>query len=96
MISGHVHSYERFLREGKTYIVAGGGGGPRAPLAEGRRRRHADDLFSGGAVRAFHYLRFRPEEPGLEVEVRGIEKDGSGFEAIDRFRLAWPPAGSGA
>ena len=95
MISGHVHSYERFLRNGKTFLVAGGGGGPRTPLAEGRRRRHADDLFSGGALRAFHYLWFRPEASGLEVEVRGIEKDSTDFETIDRFSLPWPPAGSG-
>src|SRR4029450_789587 len=50
MVSGHVHHYERYVREGKTFLVAGGGGGPRAPLAEGARRRHADDLFSGGRL----------------------------------------------
>ena len=90
MISGHVHNYERFLRDGKTFLVAGGGGGPRAPLIEGARRRHADDLFPGGRIRAFHYLRFRPAGPALEVEVRGLEKDGSGFDTMERFELAGP------
>jgi len=94
MVSGHVHSYERFSRDGKAFLVAGGGGGPRAPLAEGRRRRHADDLFDGGSLRAFHYLRFRPDAAGLDVEARGIEKDGAGFESMDRFVLAWPPPGA--
>jgi len=32
MISGHVHSYERFHKHGKLFVVSGGGGGPRAPL----------------------------------------------------------------
>src|SRR5206468_5236829 len=32
MLSGHAHSYERFSRGGKTYVVTGGGGGPRAAL----------------------------------------------------------------
>ena len=32
---------ERFVRDGKTFLVAGGGGGPRAALREGARRRHA-------------------------------------------------------
>eukprot|EP01102_Stenamoeba_stenopodia_P008290 TRINITY_DN236_c0_g3_i1.p1 TRINITY_DN236_c0_g3~~TRINITY_DN236_c0_g3_i1.p1 ORF type:complete len:232 (-),score=72.79 TRINITY_DN236_c0_g3_i1:154-768(-) len=36
MISGHVHSYERFHKHGKWFVVSGGGGGPRAPL----RKRH--------------------------------------------------------
>jgi Calcineurin-like phosphoesterase len=89
MISGHVHNYERYLREGKVYLVAGGGGGPRAPLREGARRRHADDLFSGGRIRAFHYLRFRPGREALEVEVRGLEKDGTGFDSMERFELRW-------
>jgi hypothetical protein len=89
MISGHVHNYERFVREGKTFLVAGGGGGPRAPLREGARRRHADDLFAGGRLRAFHYLRFRPGREALEVEVRGLEKDGTGFDTMEGFDLPW-------
>ncbi len=89
MISGHVHNYERFLRDGKTFLVAGGGGGPRAALFEGPRRRHTDDLFEGGRIRAFHYLRFRPEKAALVVEVRGLEKDGTGFDTMERFELAW-------
>jgi 3',5'-cyclic AMP phosphodiesterase CpdA len=89
MISGHVHNYERFVREGKTFLVAGGGGGPRAALFEGKRRRHSDDLFEGGRIRAFHYLRFRPQEAALVVEVRGLEKDGTGFDTMERFELGW-------
>ena len=89
MISGHVHNYERFVREGKTFLVAGGGGGPRAALFEGARRRHADDLFPGGRIRAFHYLRFRPQDSALVAEVRGLEKDGTGFDTMERFALAW-------
>jgi len=87
MVSGHVHNYERYVRDGKTFLVAGGGGGPRAALREGGRRRHTDDLFEGGRIRAFHYLRFRPGTDALEVEVRGLEKDGTGFDTMERFEL---------
>ena len=90
MISGHVHNYERYVRDGKCFLVAGGGGGPRAALWEGARRRHADELFAGGAVRAFHYLRFTPAKDALEVEVRGLEKDGTGFDTMEHFDLRWP------
>jgi len=89
MISGHVHSYERFVRGGKTFLVAGGGGGPRVPLSVGKRRRHDDDLFTAAGLRAFHYVRMRPGAQGLEVEVRGLEKDGTAFETMDRFVLGW-------
>ena len=90
MLSGHVHSYERFARAGKTYLVAGGGGGPRARLASGEGRRHADDLFEGPAIRHFHYLLATVGDDGLAFEMKGIPKGGERFEPLDRFLLPWP------
>lgn len=90
MVSGHVHSYERFDRGGKTFLVTGGGGGPRVRLATGARRRHEDDLFSGPPVRPFHFLMFSLGSGGLDVEVKGVEKKGREFRVIDRFLLPWP------
>lgn len=89
MVSGHVHSYERFQREGKAFIVSGGGGGPRVRLATGARRRHQDDLFAGPPVRPFHFMMISVGEDGLEVEVKGLEKKGSEFQLIDSFVLRW-------
>ena len=94
MLSGHVHSYERFHRDGKTCVVAGGGGGPRVRLAEGARRRHEDDLFAGPSVRHFHYLLAGVGEEGIDVEMKGIPKGGREFEPLDRFILPWPAAGA--
>jgi hypothetical protein len=90
MISGHVHSYERFARDGKVFVVAGGGGGPRARLAGERRRRHADDTFAGPPLRFFHYLDCAVEEGGIAVEVRGLEKGGAEATVRERFLLRWP------
>ena len=95
MLSGHVHSYERFARDGKTYVVAGGGGGPRVRLARGAKRRHEDDLFEGPSVRHFHYLLGTVVPEGIEFEMKGIPKGGREFEALDRFTLPWPDAGAG-
>jgi hypothetical protein len=89
MISGHVHSYERFDRAGKSFLVAGGGGGPRVRLREGSRRRHTDDAFDGPALRWFHYLFLRLDGEGLDVEARGLEKSGRDCVSMDRFRLGW-------
>ncbi|HSB64311.1 MAG TPA: metallophosphoesterase [Thermoanaerobaculia bacterium] len=90
MISGHVHSYEHFVRGGKAFLVAGGGGGPRARLARGAKRRHVDDLFEGPEVRHFHFLLCAPDASGLDVEVVGLEKGGDTFPPLARFALAWP------
>lgn len=89
MISGHIHSYERFLRTGKTFLVTGGGGGPRVKLATGQRRRHIDDLFAGPPLRWFHYLMLASTPTGIEIEMRGLPKYGATFETLDRFLLPW-------
>ena len=89
MFSGHVHSYARFLRRGKLFVVSGGAGAPRVPLSTGTKRRHADDLFSGGPRRAFHFLRGAIAERGISFEVVGLEKGGAETAVIDRFALDW-------
>ncbi len=91
MVCGHVHSYEHFIRGNKTFLVAGGGGGPRARLARGAARRHADDVFEGPEVRHFHFLLCTPGASGLDVEVVGLEKGRDTFFPLARFALAWPP-----
>jgi hypothetical protein len=92
MVSGHVHSFERFVRGGKAYLVAGGGGGPRVRLARGASARHGDDLCEGPAVRPFHVLVCGSVEDGVEVEVVSLEKGGRAFGTLERFSLPWPRA----
>jgi 3',5'-cyclic AMP phosphodiesterase CpdA len=90
MVCGHVHSYEHFVRGGKTFLVAGGGGGPRVRLARGSARRHADDVFDGPEVRHFHFLLCTPGASSLGVEVVGLEKGRDTFFPLARFALEWP------
>ncbi|HYK41308.1 MAG TPA: metallophosphoesterase [Thermoanaerobaculia bacterium] len=90
MLSGHVHSYERFVRGGKTYVVTGGGGGPRVRLASESRRRHADDQFGGPSIRDFHYLVGTVTAAGVEIEMKGMPKGGESFTGLERFTLLWP------
>lgn len=90
MLSGHVHSYERFVHGAKTFVVSGGGGGPRAELATGSDRRHPDDLFNGPPVRPFHFTIYTVTERGVAAQVEGLPKGGTAFSTIDRFFLPWP------
>ncbi|HEY3349221.1 MAG TPA: metallophosphoesterase [Thermoanaerobaculia bacterium] len=89
MVSGHVHSYEHFVRGGKTFLVAGGGGGPRVKLARGAARRHADDLFAGPELRPFHFLECSQGDSGLEIEVVGLDKGARSCAPLARLTLPW-------
>lgn len=89
MICGHVHSYEQFEKGGKTFLVTGGGGGPRVRLASGAARRHSDDAFAGPDVRLFHFLLCTPGPEGLQIEVVGLEKGADAFATLTRFALPW-------
>jgi Icc-related predicted phosphoesterase len=90
LLNGHVHSYERYERAGKTYVVSGGGGGPRARLATGDERRHPDDLFSGPALRDFNYTTYTIGTQGVAAEVHTLEKGATQWRVADRFELAFP------
>lgn len=90
LMCGHVHSYERFERRGKTLVVSGGGGGPRAALKTGAARRHADDKAVGPALRDFNFVRMTIEAEGIAAEVRGLPKGGAEFHTMDRFFLRFP------
>lgn len=93
MITGHVHSYERFVYGGKMFVVSGGGGGPRAELSSGDGRRHPEDLFTGPPLRAFHYLSVTPSPSGLSIEAVGLPRGERAFSTIDAFKLPWPEGG---
>jgi hypothetical protein len=90
MLNGHVHSYERFVRGGKVFVVSGGGGGPRARLATGADRRHPDDVFLGPSVRDFNFTVYTLTAAGVDAEVRGLAKGGSEVRVLDRFTIGWP------
>lgn len=83
-VSGHAHAYERFDRDGRAFVVAGGGGGPRIRLLAGTTRRHVD-AYAGPSPRPFHYLQLWPEGDGVRWVVRGMEKGGTAVGDLDQF-----------
>ncbi len=88
-LSGHCHAFEHFRQHGKDFLVMGGGGGLQQPLSTGNDAIW-DDLFPKKTkVRMFHYVRCRITAQGLDVSVRMVKEDFSGFE--DAYELSFPP-----
>jgi hypothetical protein len=99
-ISGHVHGYERFVIQERTFIVSGGGGGPRWRVREGEKARH-QDMFTGAAIRPFNYLLLFPEPGRLRLEVMGLEKAAPAegqtqIRLIDGISIFYPRHGRAA
>jgi Icc-related predicted phosphoesterase len=88
MISGHAHTYERFISSGKTFIISGGGGGPRIHLSTAEKRHY--DLCSLPSPRPFNYLLLKRNGNKIEVTVKGLNKGEKNFFLIESFDLNLP------
>jgi hypothetical protein len=89
MISGHAHTYERFRKYGKTFIVSGGGGGPRVGLHDGIDFHK--DLYTGSSPRPFHFLMLSRTPFGLTITVRGLKKGEKKFFTMEEINLPYQP-----
>lgn len=85
MISGHAHSYERFCFKGKTFIISGGGGGPRINLNPAKK--HHSDFCRLSYPRPFNYLLLKRKGDIMEVTVKGLNKGSTEFFVIETFNL---------
>ncbi|MBY0516821.1 MAG: metallophosphoesterase [Bacteriovoracaceae bacterium] len=85
--TGHCHAYERFMVEGKTFVVSGGGGGPRQPLLTGRWQR-SKDQYAGKWIRPFHYLHFTIVNNKLQFTVHGLEKGERATRILETVQLS--------
>jgi acid phosphatase type 7 len=75
VVGSHVHNYERYARDGVTYLVSGGGGAkpildPRLPGELSRLRTSVN----------FHYLRFHLENGTLRGTMVRFEADDRGTD----------------
>jgi 3',5'-cyclic AMP phosphodiesterase CpdA len=80
--SGHSHSYERFQKKNKFFIVSGGGGGPRHKVYIDPRRQLYQDLFSGPEIRFFHFCEVENRNDSLVFRVLRLDSDET-FSVVD-------------
>ena len=83
VLTGHVHSYERFLIDGVQYVVSGGGGAPLFQINVEHPRHKGDLCPLGDAYRPAHYCRFEIDGPRLRCEVRMLQN--GAWKTADRF-----------
>jgi Icc-related predicted phosphoesterase len=85
-LSGHAHSYEHFIKEGKHFLVSGGGGGPRHELAtDSNSKNFHFDLYSGSQLRNLHYCKLIIHKNNLEIKMIQIDKDTKEWSTGDCF-----------
>jgi 3',5'-cyclic AMP phosphodiesterase CpdA len=88
--SGHCHSYEHFERQGKSFLVSGGGGGPRQRVVADPRRQRFPDLYQGPPLRPLHFCRLIIERGRLRVQMVGLAPSSSHFSVGDEVVIAHP------
>ena len=92
VVNGHIHNYERFEREGVTYLVSGGGGAQPYPILV----RGDEDLYRSSGPKKeppminYHYLVIRIEGKhgeGKMYRVADPKADKLSVEVRDEFLL---------
>lgn len=87
--SGHCHSYEKFERKGKFFIVSGGGGGPRQKLNIDKSEREYNDKFDGPEIRPLHFCELKIESKGINLTVIEL-KNNLRFSVMDTVFVRYP------
>lgn len=87
-VSGHAHAYERFHERGRTFLVSGGGGGPRVELLAGTARRHVD-LYDAPSPRPWHYLVVEAGAAAARVRVVGLSSRDAPIAPLEAFDLPY-------
>ena len=89
VIGSHVHNYERFERDGVTYLVSGGGGAKPLPVL-----RMSGELSRLATSVNFHYLRMTLKGDrlaGTMVRFEATDTGGDPWSEPDRFEITSRP-----
>jgi len=86
VLSGHLHTYERFERNGVEYVISGGGGAEPYPVMI----RGPSDLYRDNGFPVYHYLTLEFRDHTLHAvmwKVKDPNADILSVEEKDEFTL---------
>lgn len=86
-LSGHSHAIEHFRKDGKEFLVIGGGGGLQHRLLTGKEQKWTDLFPLQQPKRMFHYLRIKMRGSELILTVFMVKDDFSGIEPVYTFTV---------
>ena len=84
-ISGHAHTYEHFISDGKDFLVIGGGGGLLHPLKDSTESQWTDLAPKKSEKKFFHYIYCELQENSIVIRVKMLNKDFSGITVADEI-----------
>lgn len=87
-VTGHAHAFERFLIDGKNFLVIGGGGGLTQPLNTTTTRRHDE---AAAYKPFFHYLTVQRMSDQLLVRSHRLRDDFAGCDEGYAFEIRTHP-----
>ncbi len=84
VVTGHVHNYERYERNGVMYVVSGGGGATPYKI-----HRQPNDYYRDDGP-TYHYCRFEVRRGKLAMHMIKLDWDGknTNWQERDSFELA--------
>ena len=85
VVCGHIHNYERFEKDGITYLVAGGGAAKPKPVA-----RNPQDKYTGTEAINYHYLTFHFDGKVIHAQMHRVtdpEAANPSFKVKDTFEI---------
>jgi acid phosphatase type 7 len=94
VLSGHIHNYERFERNGVEYIISGGGGAEPYPVVF----RGPADLYRDPGFPVYHYLTLdysKGKLHGVMWKVKDPDSPTLSVEKKDEFTLVADPTKTG-
>ena len=83
-LAGHVHSYERFVMQGRVFVTSGGGGAPLMSVRTGPDAAYLD-AFAGTRERSFHYLRMTITAHRASIDVVMLDRSTGTWATVDAF-----------
>jgi hypothetical protein len=95
VLNGHLHTYERFERNGVEYVISGGGGAEPYPVLV----RGPADLYQDTGFPVYHYLTLDYRDHALHAvmwKVKDPDAASLSVEAKDEFTIAAPKSATPA